>query len=47
MFHLPAIEKPFELLMLLSFIFICEHYPMPFRKGNSSLTFPIVFLADL
>ncbi|MCH4826335.1 sensor histidine kinase [Planococcus halocryophilus] len=47
LFHLPAIEKPFELLMLLSFIFICEHYPMPFRKGNSSLTFPIVFLTYL
>lgn len=45
--HLPAIEKPFELLLLLSFIFICEHYPMPFRKGNSSLTFPIVFLTYL
>lgn len=45
--QLPAIEKPFELLFLLTFIFICEHYPMPFRKGNSSLTFPIVFLTYL
>lgn len=45
--QLPAIEKPFELLLLLSFIFICEHYPMPFRKGNSSLAFPIIFLTYL
>lgn len=45
--QLPVIEKPFELLFLLTFIFICEHYPMPFRKGNSSLTFPIIFLTYL
>lgn len=45
--QLPAIDKPFELLFLLAFIFICEHYPMPFQKGNSSLTFPIVFLTYL
>lgn len=45
--QLPTIEKPFELLFLLTFIFICEHYPMPFRKGNSSLAFPIVFLTYL
>ncbi|MDN7243069.1 sensor histidine kinase [Planococcus sp. N028] len=47
LFNLPVIEEPFELLFLLAFIFICEYFPMPFRKGNSSLTFPVVYLTYL
>ncbi|TWT24940.1 GAF domain-containing sensor histidine kinase [Planomicrobium sp. CPCC 101110] len=45
--HLPVITEPFELVFLLAFIFICEYFPMPFRKGNSSLTFPVVYLTYL
>jgi signal transduction histidine kinase len=45
--NLPVIEKPFLLLFLMSFIFICEYYPMPFQKGNSSLTFPVIYLIYL
>lgn len=46
-FNLPNIESPFLLLFLMIFIFICEYYPMPFRKGNSSLTFPVIYLIYL
>lgn len=45
--NLPGIEKPFLLLFLMAFIFICEYYPMPFQKGNSSLTFPVIYLIYL
>lgn len=46
-FGVQAIRDPFELLFLFAFIFIAEYFPMPFQKGNSSLTFPIVYLAYL
>lgn len=45
--NLKVIERPFEILFLLVFIFLCEYYPMPFKKGNSSLTFPVVYLVYL
>lgn len=45
--NLPLIKNPFLLLFLMVFIFICEYYPMPFRKGNSSLTFPVIYLIYL
>lgn len=45
--NLPEIVSPFVLLFLLVFIFICEFFPMPFQKGNSSLTFPVIYLIYL
>lgn len=45
--NLPSIDSPFLLFFLMIFIFICEYYPMPFRKGNSTLTFPVVYLIYL
>ncbi|WP_019416211.1 sensor histidine kinase [Paenisporosarcina sp. TG20] len=45
--NLPSIKNPFLLLFLMAFILICEYYPMPFRKGNSSLTFPVIYLIYL
>ncbi|WP_232336721.1 GAF domain-containing sensor histidine kinase [Planococcus lenghuensis] len=47
LFHLPAIGEPVELLLLLAFLFVCEFYPMPFPKGSSSLSFPVVYLTYL
>lgn len=45
--NLKVIERPFEILFLFVFIFLCEYYPMPFKKGNSSLTFPVIYLVYL
>lgn len=42
-----TIKDPYDLLFLIAFIFIAEYFPMPFQKGNSSLTFPIVYLVYL
>lgn len=42
-----TIREPYDLLFLIAFIFIAEYFPMPFQKGNSSLTFPIVYLVYL
>lgn len=42
-----TIRDPYDLLFLIAFIFIAEYFPMPFQKGNSSLTFPIVYLVYL
>ncbi|MGO1060927.1 GAF domain-containing sensor histidine kinase [Planococcus sp. FY231025] len=46
-FGVQPVRDPYELLFLIAFIFIAEYFPMPFQKGNSSLTFPIVYLAYL
>ncbi|WP_241535952.1 GAF domain-containing sensor histidine kinase [Indiicoccus explosivorum] len=45
--NLPAFGDPVELLLLMVFLFVCEYYPMPFPKGSSSLSFPVVYLVYL
>jgi signal transduction histidine kinase len=39
-FYRPS--EPIILLLFAAYIFICEYYPIPVWKGNTTLTFPIV-----
>ncbi|WP_231687762.1 GAF domain-containing sensor histidine kinase [Bacillus sp. CHD6a] len=32
------------LVLLVVFLFICEYYPMPMPRGQSTLTFPIIYM---
>jgi signal transduction histidine kinase len=44
LFQIESWHNPWIYGLLLIFLFICEYYPIPIWKGNTSLSFPIVFV---
>lgn len=42
-FQLHAPKEPIILLLFAVFIAICEYYPIPVWKGNTTINFPIIF----
>lgn len=39
-----AISWSLTLLLLVIFLLICEYYPMPMPRGQTTLTFPIIYM---